>query len=103
MREPLGTSGLKEEAVGVVGEQQHAALSTKKDGWVPSKLEESAVINKMFKCHPPGRIHMPQASYLGKEKNGGTPGRYSERAAVRREQCGMSAESRNSLIRREVR
>jgi hypothetical protein len=103
MTEPLETSGPKEEAVGVVGGKQHASLSTKKDGCAPSKPREIAIISKIFKSHPPMRIHTSQASHLGKEENGGTPVCYLERAAVRREQCGMSAESRNSAIRRDVR
>jgi hypothetical protein len=96
-KELLGTSGPQEEAVEEVGQKQHANLSTKKDGWMLSKPEVAAQA-RCWKCHPPGRIH----TSLWKRRCDGMPVGYSERAALRREQCGMSAESQNCLTRRDV-
>jgi hypothetical protein len=42
IRQPLRMTSPKEGAVEQVGRQQHAALSTKKEGWAPQKLEVPA-------------------------------------------------------------
>jgi hypothetical protein len=76
--ERLGMSGLELEAVGEVGGQEHAALCSEKEGWVPSKPEE--VQSARTNTHVTGTS--PR-----KRRNGDAPVGYSRRAALRREPC----------------